>query len=324
MVCNRILRPVVRSWLWLRRQVKETILKTGLISDRTFLTDGVRSMFLSTAAFSLANILVKQISHIPAMEVVFFRCSLATVFCFAGLYSAKADWRGSNRTMLLLRGLFGTTALFLFFVTLQNIPLASAMTIQYLSPIFTSIIAIFLLSEPVRTLQWLFYAIAFGGVLLIERFDTRVSLLYLFIGVVSAFCSGMAYNLVRSLRGREHPLTVVLHFQLVGAIVGAVGILFDWRMPQGWDWLYLFLIGVFSQLGQIFLTNALQREKVAGVAIVNYTGLVYALIIGSVVFGEEQTAISMSGMLLVVLGVLLSVFYSRRLRDLEKIEATVS
>lgn len=279
-------------------------------------------MFLSTLAFSLANVFVKQVSHIPAMEVVFFRCSLATVFCFVGLYRANTDWRGSNRKLLLLRGLFGTTALYLFFVTLQHIPLASAMTIQYLSPIFTSVIAIFLLSEPVRPLQWLFYAIAFGGVLLIERFDTRVSLVYLGIGILSAFCSGMAYNLVRSLRGREHPLTVVLHFQLVGALVGLVGIAFEWKTPQGWDWLYLLLIGVFSQLGQIFLTNALQREKVAGVAIVNYTGLVYALIVGSIVFGEEQTALSMSGMLLVVFGVLLSVFYSRRMKDLEKIEAS--
>jgi drug/metabolite transporter (DMT)-like permease len=304
--------------------VKEIILKTGLSSDRTFLTNGVRAMFMSTLAFSIANILVKQVSHIPAMEVVFFRCTLATIFCFAGLYRAKADWRGSNRTMLVLRGVFGTTALFLFFITLQHIPLASAMTIQYLSPIFTSIIAIFLLSEAVKPLQWLFYAIAFGGVLLIERFDTRVSLFYLAIGIISAFCSGMAYNLVRSLRGKEHPLTVVLHFQLVGAIVGAVGILFDWKTPASWDWLYLFLIGVFSQLGQIFLTNALQRERVAGVAIVNYTGLVYALIVGSVIFGEEQTALSMSGMLLVVFGVLLSVFYSRRMQqaDLEKLEAT--
>ena len=279
-------------------------------------------MFLSTLAFSLANILVKQISHIPPMEVIFFRCSVATAFCFIGLNRRKADWKGSNRTMLLLRGLFGTTALYLFFTTVQNIPLASAMTIQYLSPIFTSIIAIFLLHERVSALQWLFYAIAFGGVLLIERFDPRVSLFFAILGIGSAFCSGMAYNLVRSMRGREDPLTVVLHFQLVGAVIGFVGILFEWQTPQGWDWFYLFLIGVFSQLGQIFLTNALQREPVAGVAIVVYTGLIYGLLVGALVFHEEQSAVSMAGMLLVVFGVLLSVFYSRRMRDLEKIEAT--
>ena len=288
------------------------------------MSEGVRAMFLSTLAFSLANVLVKQVSHIPAMEVVFFRCILATGFCFAGLYRAKADWRGSSRTLLLLRGLFGTTALYLFFTTLQNIPLASAMTIQYLSPIFTSIIAIFVLSEKVRSMQWLFYAIAFAGVLVIERFDPRISLFFLAIGIVSAFCSGVAYNLVRSLRGMEHPLTVVLHFQLVGAVVGFISLFFEWRMPTGWDWFYLFFIAVFSQLGQIFLTSALQKEPVAGVAIINYSGLIYALLIGSLVFGEIQTAESLSGMLLVVFGVLLSVVYSKRMRDLEKIESSVA
>lgn len=279
-------------------------------------------MFLSTLAFSLANVFVKQVSHIPAMEVVFFRCLVASTFCFIGLYRAGADWRGSNRTMLLLRGLFGTTALYLFFTTLQNIPLASAMTIQYLSPIFTSIIAIFVLRENVRAMQWVFYAIAFAGVVLIERFDARISLFFLVLGIVSAVCSGVAYNLVRSLREKEHPLTVVLHFQLVGVIAGFVSLFFDWKMPSGWDWFYLFLIGVFSQLGQIFLTNALQRERVAGVAIVNYTGLVYALLIGSFVFGEVQTVESLLGMLLVVVGVLLSVFYSKRMRVMEKVEST--
>jgi drug/metabolite transporter (DMT)-like permease len=133
----------------------------------------------------------------------------------------------------------------------------------------------------------------------------------------------MAYNLVRSLREKEHPLTVVLHFQLTGAIAGLISLYFAWETPVGWDWLYLLAVGSLSQIGQIYLTKALHAERAAGVAIVNYTGLIYALLIGSFVFGEEQTAESVSGMLLVVFGVLLSVFYSKRMRDLEKIEATV-
>jgi drug/metabolite transporter (DMT)-like permease len=222
----------------------------------------------------------------------------------------------------LLRGVFGTTALFLFFVTLQNIPLASAMTIQYLSPIFTSVIAIFVLSEKIRSMQWVFYAIAFSGVLLIEQIDTRISPFYLVIGIISAFCSGVAYNLVRSLRGREHPLTVVLHFQLVGVVVGFISLFFEWRTPVGWDWLYLFLVGVFSQLGQIFLTNALQRERAASVSIVNYTGLVYAVSIGWLVFGEIQSLETFLGMLLVVCGVAASVIYTNRRGVIDAMDAT--
>lgn len=295
-----------------------------MTTDDKFLTDGVKAMFLSTLSFAIANMLVKQVSHIPAMEVVFFRCVVASAFCFIGLYRAGADWRGSNRTLLLLRGLFGTTALYFFFVTVQNLPLGTAVTIQYLSPIFTTIIAVFVLREGVKPVQWFFYMLAFGGVLLIQRFDERVSLWFLIIGIISAFCSGVAYNLVRSLKGKEHPLTVVLHFQLIGVLAGTISLFFEWRMPTGWDWLFLFLIGVASQLGQIFLTNALQREAVAGVAIVNYTGLVYAVAIGWIIWGEMQTFSSILGMSLVVLGVLLSVLYSRRIRALEKIESTVA
>ncbi len=281
-------------------------------------------MFLSTFCFFLANVCVKQVAHIPAMETVFFRCTVATVFCVIGLRRAQASLVGSNHLMLLLRGLFGTTALFTFFLTIQQMPLASAQTIQYVSPIFTATIAIFILSEPVKALQWVFYAIAFGGVLLIGKVDDRISPLYLGLGVLSAFCSGMAYNLVRSLRGKEHPLTVVLHFQLVGAVVGMISLFFAWDWPVGWDWLYLFLIGVFSQLGQIFLTNALQREKIAGVAIVNYTGLIYAVTVGWFVFGEAQGIMAIVGMLLVVVGVALSVLYGRRQSRLEAIEMTAA
>ncbi len=279
-------------------------------------------MFLSTLAFSLANVFVKEVSHLPTMEIVFFRCLSGVVFCYVGLKRANADWRGSNRKILFLRGLFGTTALYLFFLTVQNIPLASAVTIQYLSPIFTTIIAIFILKESVKPVQWLFYAMAFSGVLFIEKFDARVSLLFLFLGVISAFCSGVAYNLVRSLREKEHPLTVVLHFQLFGLIFGFFFTLFDWEMPTGLNWLYLFLIGVFSQLGQIFLTNAFQKEKAASVAIVNYTGLIYALSIGWFVFDEMQTVESLIGMSLVVIGVILSIIYGKHQRDIERVEST--
>lgn len=293
-----------------------------LSDQQTFLTAGVRAMLMSTLAFFLANVFVKQVAHIPAMETVFFRCIIASSICIYGLRRAGGSIVGSNHGMLLLRGIFGTVALYCFFLTLQQMPLASAQTIQYLSPIFTTTIAIFVLKEAVLPVQWLFYAVAFGGVLLIEQVDDRISPFYLGLGILSAFCSGMAYNLVRSLRGREHPLTVVLHFQLVGAVVGFISLFFEWRTPEGMDWFFLLLVGIFSQLGQVFLTRALQSERVAGVAIINYTGLIYAITVGWFVFGEEQSLMALAGMALVVAGVLMSIMYGRRRSRMAAIEAT--
>src|SRR3712207_4190398 len=78
-------------------------------SEKAFLSEGVRWMFFSTLAFALANVFVKQVGHLPTMEIVFLRCLTGVAFCFVGLKKAGVDWRGSNRKMLFFRGLFGTT-----------------------------------------------------------------------------------------------------------------------------------------------------------------------------------------------------------------------
>ncbi len=287
-----------------------------------FLQSGITQMFLSTLAFALANVFVKQVSHIPALEVVFFRCSVAAIFCLIGLQKAKASFIGNNHLYLFLRGFFGTLALVLFFLTIQNIPLATAMTFQYLSPIFTAIIAVFFLGEKIKPIRWLFYFFAFAGVLFIAEVDARVSVFYTILGVISAFGSGAAYNLVRKLKDDEHPLTIILHFQIVGVAVGFISLFFVWKNPVGREWLYLLLIGCFSQLGQVFLTNALSREKAANVAIILYSGLIYGISFGWIIYGEAQTILSLFGMFLVVIGVAASIFYGKRIKRMEGIQIT--
>ena len=288
------------------------------------LAHGATQMFLSAGSFAMANVIVKHIANIPVMEVVFFRCLVAAAFCIYGLQRIGGSFTGTHRVRLMMRGVFGTAALALFFLTVQNIPLASAMVIQYLSPIFTALFAIFYLKESVKPAQWIFYAVAFSGVLLIGRVDPRVSFIFVGLGILSAAGSGAAYNLVRSLRDVEHPLTIILYFQVVGIIAGGVSLPFSWSTPKGWDWLFLLLIGTFSQAGQVFLTNALSREKAASVAIIIYSGLIYGIVIGWVYFGEAQSLWSLLGMLLVVAGVVSSVLYVRRAKEIERIEATVA
>jgi threonine/homoserine efflux transporter RhtA len=123
------------------------------------------------------------------MEIVFFRCALGVVFCYVGLRKADADWKVESKTAFDARAFRHDRAVF-FLLTVQNIPLASAMTIQYLSPIFTTIIAIYLLKESVKFFSLVLLRAAFRGVLFIEQFDARVTLCFSTLGVTSAFCSG--------------------------------------------------------------------------------------------------------------------------------------
>ena len=284
------------------------------------ISGGVANMLVATFAFAVMNVFVKQLSRIPAMEIVFFRCLVSGAICFVGIARAGVDWKGNNKRLLVARGGFGTIALFAFFVTVQNIPLATAVTIAYLSPIFTTLFGVFLLREQVKPAQWLFYAIAFAGVLVIKGYDSAVPIAFLFTGILSAACSGVAYNLVRRLKEREHPLVVILYFQLVGVAAGFVFIMSNWTTPANvWEWVCLLMCGLLSQAGQICLTKSLQTERVAQVSILNYTGVIYAFAFGIFIFGEIYTPHTIVGMLLVLLGVLLSVLY-RKGKPLEVME----
>lgn len=276
-----------------------------------WLSGAVGNMLLATLAFAVMNVFVKQLDRIPAMEIVFFRCLVSGIICGVVIARERLDWKGNNHTLLIARGTFGTLALFAFFVTLQHMHLATAVTIQYLSPIFTALIGVFVLREAVPKRQWLFYGIAFAGVFVLKGFDSRVSTFYLLIGIGSALCSGMAYNLVRRLREREAPIVVVLHFQLVGIVAGLVFILFRWTTPSPWEWLSLVMCGVLTQVGQIGLTKSLQSERIAQVAVLNYIGLIYALLFGVTLFGERYTLQTVLGIALIIAGVILSVLFGK-------------
>lgn len=272
-------------------------------SKKPFLTPGVIYMLWATFWFALMNFFVKKLAHLPTMELVFFRCGIATIISFVALHRAGVDWIGSNRKLLLLRGLFGNIALFAFFYTLQHMPLGTAVTIQYLSPVFTSIFAIFLLKEKVLPVQWLFFLISFAGVILVRGWEQSVAWELVFIGLFSSVFSALAYNMVRTLREKEHPLVVVLHFQLLGAVAGGIVSVFNWESPQGYDWLWLLFIGVFTHLGQANLTRSLQSENIARVSILNYLGVGYAIFFGVMFFHETYEPVQLLGMLMVIGGV---------------------
>lgn len=268
-------------------------------------------MLVSTVAFSLMQLCVKFLGHLPTHELILFRSLISLVLSLSFLLPKGINPLGNNRKFLLLRGVFGVTALSLFFITLQNIPLASAVTIQYLSPIFTAIIAIFVLGERMKRAQWLFFLLAFIGVAMLKGFDERVSIFYLGIGVLSAFFAGAAYNCIRLVKDSDHPLVVVLYFPMVATPIMLVLSYYNWVMPIGSDWLLILLLGIFTQIGQVFMTKALQAEKANLVASLKYLGSIYALAYGYFIFDETYGLLSLLGIVMILLGVILNVVIKR-------------
>lgn len=265
-------------------------------------------MLLATFFFSLMNLSVKFLPNIPAVEIILFRALISLILSYVLIIQKGLNPLGNNKKFLMLRGFFGMLSLTTFFFTLQKIPLASAVTLQYLSPIFTVLFAVFFLKEKIHLIQLLCFAVAFAGVILIQGFDNRIDWFYLMLGILSAVFSGLAYNSVRKLKDTDHPLVVVFYFPLIALPFATVACFFNWKTPEGIEWLWLVLAGVFTQIAQINLTYALQHEKLAAISGLNYIGIVYALLFGYFIFGETYNEFALLGIFLVLTGVLLNFF----------------
>ena len=283
------------------------------------LTPGVRQMLLSTLLFAGMNACVKQLHHLPALEIIFFRSVFSIVASYVALRRLGVAPFGNNYRLLISRGSTGALALICYFLALQNLPLATAVTVQYLAPIFATVLGIWLVREPVLGWQWVFFGLSFSGVLLVQQGGTAVAqvapgagLLYLGIGVVGALVSGLSYNAIRKLRGREHPLVIVFYFPLISLPIAAVACLFDWQTPHGTDWLWLLACGAFTQGAQLTMTRAYQLERLSRVAPLNYLGMFYALGLGYLFFAETFGPLAYAGMALVLLGVGLNAWYAAR------------
>ena len=292
---------------------------------------GILFILVSVLCFFVVNFFVKILgsdsgflntpNNFPAHELVFFRSLISFSLTVYLLKKKGIPILGFNRKWLLVRGFSGMIALTLFFYTIHNLPIAIASTIQYLAPIFTVILAVFIMKEKVLKLQWVFILLSFLGAgligfsSLIESNEAKsISIFWVLLGVVSAFFSGIAYVSILKLKETEKPLNIVLYFPMIALPIMGIWCIFDFVIPQGIEWFYLFLIGIFTQFAQILLTKAFHEGNANSISPFQYLGSIYALILGFFVFDEMISFLSYLGITLILIGVISNVFIRARFK----------
>lgn len=271
-------------------------------------------MVISTLAFAFVNAIIKYLDSFSAYQLVFFRCAVSLVISLIQLKIVGVKPWGNNKPILFLRGLSGVTALFMGFVLIKNVPLGTAVMLNYLSPIFTAFIAVYWLKEKVNFKQWLFLLLCVVGVYLMKTGTLSLTTEMLLLGLGSSALAGLAYNCVRVCKDTDHPLVVVLYFPLVGTPVAfTVAMLFGgWVWPRGVEWLFILLVGALTQVAQIALTKALQSDKAANVSILKYLGVLHAFIFGLIVFEEQVNFLTAMGAVTVVVGIVLFTLFKTK------------
>lgn len=269
-------------------------------------------MVLSTIAFTGMNGLLKFLTHYSGYQLVFFRSVGSLFFTFGFLLSHRIPILGTNRKLLILRGILGSTSMLLFFIAVHYMPIGSAVALRYIAPIFAAVFAILYLKENVKPIQWLFFIIAFSGVLVLKGFDDNIAPIGLFLVLLASVFSGMVYIVIRKIGMSEHPVVIVNYFMCIATVVGGVLSIFDWIPLKGTDLILLLSLGIFGYFGQVFMTKAFQMGETSVIAPIKYIEVVFAIIVGVGFLGETYSLWSFVGMALIISGLLLNLWYKAK------------
>lgn len=265
-------------------------------------------MLAATIVFAAMAVLVKIVSaeHAP-FEIVFWRGAVGVA-----VISVWARWQAvplatAHPRDHLWRAAVGTTAMVCWFYSLAHLPFATSMTLNYTSPIFIAAFLGFTVwraGQPQAHRVWLYAAIAasFAGLLLILRPSfARDDELALVVGLLSGVLGATAYLQVRKLGQFGEPeLRTVFYFSAGNVVVGAAGAAVQgWRVPDARSALLLVAIGVLASIGQLFMTRAFGKGRTLLAANLQYSGPIFALLIGWWIFGERIGAFEIAGIALV-------------------------
>jgi len=280
-------------------------------------------MLIAGFSFAWMNVCVKYIGHIPVFEIILARAIITIVISYVTLKRRRIYPWGVNHKFLIARGIFGGCGLICYFYTLQQMQLANAIVIHYLSPIFTTLIALLFLKEKVRYIQWLSFAITFTGVILVKGF-ANVNTFDFIVGVAGAFFTGLAYNAIRNMKGKEDADVIIFYHPLISFPIVLIFFLISpqqFVMPKGTDWLFLIGTGIFTQIGQYYITRAYQADTAARVSSVSYIGLIWGVLFGKFIFKDSYTLDILFGMSIVVMGIIFNLNALRFTQKLKEIKA---
>jgi drug/metabolite transporter (DMT)-like permease len=273
---------------------------------------GILYILIASIFFSIINALVKYFDQIPAIEIVFFRSVVSLVISYYTINKLKIKIFNEHTPLLLGRGISGAIALSLYFYTIQHMPLATAVTILYLAPIFTIILGVLIVKEYPNKWQWPFFILSFIGAAIMKNIDPRASLFHFSMGVTAAFFAGLAYTFIRLLKDKSHHSLVIFYFPLVTIPFCLPFLAGSWVTPTPLELAGLLSIGIFTQIAQVFMTKAYMSEQASKISHFNYLTCFYAFATGIIFFDEHLSTLSIFGLFLVLIGIIFSTKFASK------------
>ena len=252
---------------------------------------GIGLTILAIGLFTVMDTIGKGLSaRYPVPQVVWARYFFQ--FGWMLLLIPRIGAIGLVRTtrlgMNLVRGFLLAVATLFMFTAISFVPLADAYTITFIAPLLITIFSIPLLGERVGWRRWSAVIAGFVGVLIVIRPGIGMPHWALALPLVTAVGFALYQILTRKVAGTPGETSVAMLFYLasVGAAVMTALVPFFWRTVAPFDWLPMAAMGLLGGLGHLILIRALTIAPASLLAPFVYTQIVWALVLGYLVFGD--------------------------------------
>lgn len=269
------------------------------------MSQGILVGFLAYGIFSCSDAFVKALGgRLSVFEIGFF-AGLFALFALPFSKPASQSWRSAFTVtrpwLVLMRALTGTIAGILAVFAFTTLPLAEAYSLIFLAPPIATLLSVLLLGERIGWRRVLATIAGFCGVMLVVRPGFRELLPGHFAAIAAAVCAAGSLLMLRVLGRTESCATLLVCTMGLSVAANGIAMAFDFHWPSAMDFGGLAAAGILSGAAQILIMLAIQLAPASRIAPVQYSQIIWAVMLGAVFFREVPDAMALAGMGLVAI-----------------------
>ena len=265
---------------------------------------GALWMLVAGFLFGCMGVFVKLgANDFSNIELVFYRSLIGLIIMYAVLRQRGGTMATTHFKGHLWRGLSGSIALLLFFYCITVLPLATAVTMNYTSPLFLTMLIMLMFKETFHLPLTIAIALGFFGiVLLLHPTLERNQIFPGLLGLISGFFAGIAMLNVRELsRSGEPEWRIVFYFSLIATVISGIAMMFSTIHTITLHNIFnLLALGSTATLAQLALTRAYSTGKTLVASSLSYSSVVFATLFGIALWGEVLSLSSWLGIALII------------------------
>lgn len=278
---------------------------------------GIVAMAGAMACFIANDAVVKLASAaMPTAQLIFLRGTMATAIVLAVAFAtgALARARDTVHRSVVVRALAEALATVLYLTALFQLPIANAAAINLSAPLFIVVLAVAFMGEKVSAAHWLAVCTGFAGVLLVVQPGLEGFNAYALVCLLSALFQALRDLLTRRIAADVPAVLITLSTTVaVTLLAGALSLVEGWRAFAPRDLALLALAAAFLMGAYYLIVDAMRHGELSLVAPFRYTGVLYAIVLGYLIWGDVPNALAWAGIALLV-GAGLFVLHRERAR----------